>query len=259
MYPKQNMMALFALCLMTSLGCSAPATTVDTSGATVVETTREVVVAPDVVEPAAPEAIAARAKFFTDLASDIEPRVTTMLVELAGAMNGEMFKLQYRLKTLKSSIRKIRKYLIEKPELTISTVSIDDALRYTMVFRDVPPGNHTLAVFKTLSTLENAGHKVKRVKNYWPKGDNYSGINSVLVAPEGLEWELQFHTPESVIVQTKTRPLYEEMRKVSTNLGRKRKLFADMSRLWENVPIPEDVLTPHSLHTTEEILARPSP
>ncbi len=47
-------------------------------------------------------------------------------------------------------------------------------------------------VAKTLPALvrlERSGHSVQRVKNYWPADDNYSGINSILKAPDGLEWD----------------------------------------------------------------------
>jgi len=53
------------------------------------------------------------------------------------------------------------------------------------------------AIRATFKGLEAAGHKVIKVKNYWPRGDNYSGVNSVLETSDGLEWELQFHTAES--------------------------------------------------------------
>ena len=43
--------------------------------------------------------------------------------------------------------------------------------------------------------------------------------------PDGLPWELQFHTSASLVAQKEGRPFYEEMRKVETPPARKRALF----------------------------------
>ena len=208
---------------------------------------------------AADSAIDARADAYIEMAKSLEPSTTALLQGLATRFGGELFKLEYRLKTRKSLLRKIRKYLAENDALTPETVRIDDALRYTFIFPDEPAGNHNEAVHSSLKDLEANGHSVVKVKNYWPRGDGYSGINAVLKGPNGLEWELQFQTPESIDTNAKTRAMYEELRLVDTSMERKRELFDQMTAYWDDVPIPQGVLEPGSLHSTEEIKNRPRP
>ena len=201
----------------------------------------------------------ARARALLERAREIEPEVTAMLVRIAGEAGGEMVGLEHRFKTLESSLRKMRLILTEDPALTPEEVTIQDALRYTMRVDDEPAGNYVRTVAGTLEALEARGHTVLVVKNYWPDSDNYSGVNTVLQAPSGLPWELQFHTTESYRVQHETRDAYEELRLVSTPLERKRELFDEMTRTWDTVPIPADVLLPQNLHEREEIRDRSRP
>jgi hypothetical protein len=203
--------------------------------------------------------VKARAKAYMRRAGILEPELTKKLVGMAEARAGKMYKLEYRRKSLKSTRRKIQKILTENPEMRIDKIDIEDIVRYTMLLEDHPAGHHNRSVAEVLSTLEGMGHTVVRVKNYWPKGDNYSGINTVLRAPAGLTWELQFHTQASADANSKTRTMYEEMRRLETPLARKQELFDLMSAVWESVPIPLGILTPGSLHLREIVKERPRP
>lgn len=188
-----------------------------------------------------------------------EPAVSRLLQEIAGKVGGQMAGFEHRLKKRDSLLRKIHTVLHDDPELAVSQVVINDALRYTLQVDDVPPGRHAEAIRTALGALEKAGHKVLKVKNYWPRGDNYSGVNSVLEAPDGLEWELQFHTAESFRIQHRDHELYEEMRKDDTPIETRRQLYRKLAAPWDKVPIPRDMLRPRALHPSEEIIQRPPP
>ncbi|MGB0591417.1 MAG: hypothetical protein ACPGU1_17215 [Myxococcota bacterium] len=203
--------------------------------------------------------VRARAKAYMRRAGILEPELTKKLVSMAEARAGKMYKLQHRRKSLKSTQRKINKILTENPELRLEDIDIEDIVRYTMLLEDEPAGHHNRSVAEVLSTLEEMGHTVVQVKNYWPKGDNYSGINTVMRAPAGLTWELQFHTNASAGANTQTREMYEEMRLVTTPLARKQELFDMMSAVWESIPIPLGILTPGSLHVREVVKDRARP
>ncbi|MBL4634255.1 MAG: hypothetical protein JKY56_10295 [Kofleriaceae bacterium] len=185
-----------------------------------------------------------------------EPLVTPMLQELAKAANGELVGLQHRLKKRSSMIRKIR---VKSKNRPLADVAISDALRYTMRIEDDPDGLHVRTIIDVVATLESKGHQVVKLKNYWPKGDNYSGVNSVLRSPSGLLWELQFHTSDSLRIQKATRDSYEELRQATTPISRKRELFDQMSAFWEDVEIPDNALKPHLMHPTEQIILHPRP
>jgi hypothetical protein len=196
---------------------------------------------------------------YLERAAGHEPSVSRMLQEVATKVGGTLAGFEHRLKKRDSLVRKIRTTLLKKPEAAVAEVVINDALRYTLQVDDTPPGTHAGAIRTTLAALEAAGHQVKQVKNYWPRGDNYSGVNAVLVAPDGLEWELQFHTAESFAIQRRDHELYEELRKDETPVEAKRELYKKMAAPWEKVPIPKDLLTPKTLHGSEEIILRPPP
>jgi hypothetical protein len=187
-----------------------------------------------------------------------EREVTPLLKRLAQEQGGRMVGLKYRLKSEGSTLRKLKKLISENPSLTPQTVTIYDALRYTMEFKDDPKGSYVKGVHDTLVALEKKGHRVKVVKNYWKRGDNYSGVNSVL-SYEGFEWELQFHTPASVQEAHRSHKQYEELRAEGTTPERKQELFQEMSAPWDQIPLPAHVLDEKNLHQTELIKTLPAP
>ena len=188
-----------------------------------------------------------------------EPSVSKLLQEVAGKVGGQLAGFEHRLKKRDSLIRKINTVLKGEPGMAVSAVEINDALRYTLQVEDSPPGRHAEAIRAALKALEGAGHTVLKVKNYWPRGDNYSGVNSVLKTSDGLLWELQFHTAESFRIQHRDHELYEQMRKDDTPVETRRQLYRKLAAPWEKVPIPRDMLVEKALHPVEEIIARPPP
>ncbi len=197
------------------------------------------------------QAVAAQVQALATRALQEEPKVTPVLINLAEQAGGEMIKLKYRLKTQASATRKLNKHLLKHPDKEASQVDLQDMLRYTMRINDQPAGNYVKSVHLILETLEAQGHSVELVKNCWPRGDSYSGVNTVLRAKSGLAWELQFHTSDSLRVQAETREMYEELRKVNTRLPRKRALFKQMAAAWDTVPVPFEVLEEKNLHAQE--------
>ena len=210
----------------------------------------------------APESLAAVEARVNELmakAAAVEPTVTTLLQRHATEVGGELIKLKYRLKTKGSATRKVRARMAEDPKLAPRQVVLDDCLRYTLQVADEPAGHHVEVIRRVLKALASEGHEVVRLKNYWPDDDNYSGVNSILRANNGLLWELQFHTPESIAAAATTRDWYEELRCVDTKLDRKRELFDKMTSEWNRVPIPQGILEPGALGAHDDIIERPRP
>ncbi len=217
--------------------------------------------APEPKEKRAPKkaAVEARVAELLAAARAQEPAVSTLLKKVAAANAGSLVGFEHRLKTRRSLTRKIRLILSEGGAKTPAKVTINDALRYTLQVPDTPAGRYLSTIKTTLARLSKLGHRVVKLKNYWPRGDNYSGVNSVLITPRKLRWELQFHTPRSYQAQKATRPQYERLRLRATPLHEKRKLFDAMATIWDSVPIPQGALTPGALHPAATIrkLARP--
>ena len=67
-----------------------------------------------------------RATQLTARAAEAEPAVTTMLVALAEQLGGEMYKLEYRLKSFDSTRRKLNKKLQHDPSRSIAELELDD-------------------------------------------------------------------------------------------------------------------------------------
>ena len=224
--------------------------------------------APPNQTPAAPPARAApsRDALIVRMTDDVmararahEPVISAELRSIAVQVGGRLAGFEFRLKSRDSCLRKMRKKLHDHPDWEPRDAELDDALRYTIEVDDDPPGRHAEAIRMAFGRFEGAGHRVVEVKNYWPRGDNYSGVNAVLLAPDGLKWELQFHTRESFRIKMRDHHLYEELREVATSTARKRQLYYELAEPWNAVPIPQHMLDPKALHGNEEIILRPPP
>ena len=70
----------------------------------------------------------------------------------------------------------------------------------------------------------------------------YQGINTVFVTPDGLPFELQFHTPESLSMKgEECHSSYEKFR-TATDSRKMMQYWEEMVSMWDMVPVPEDVL-----------------
>lgn len=204
-------------------------------------------------------AIAERAQQLVARATVVEPTVTPLLQRIASEVGGKMHKLEHRVKTIASTERKLGDILADKPPGAVSNLMLDDSLRYTIVIDDTPPGAYLAGVKGVLATLEREGHEVVLLKNYWPAGDTYSGINGVLMTGDGYQWELQFHTSGSAKVADEGWPLFAEMRLGTTPIERRRELFDEMTAACSDLPLPEGILTEGALHPRAEIRTRTRP
>ncbi len=200
--------------------------------------------------------VPSRVGFFLAEARAVEPSVTALLTEITDRRGGDLAGREHRFKTRASLERKIAGMLRDDPALAPDEMVIDDALRYTVRVEDEPAGHHVRVIREVLAALVGRGHRVLEVKNYWPGGDSYSGVNSILRAPGGLLFELQFHTAASFAVKSQTHARYEAYRRPETSAAEKRRLFAEMAAPWFSVPIPAGILRDGALHSQDQIILR---
>ena len=182
-----------------------------------------------------------------------ESTITQVLQDLSQQFHAQLRGLEHRLKTRSSTIRKLKKIMQEKSHKDASGLVISDVLRYTFEIKDEPAGHYVSSIRKILAALNKKGYTAKKVKNYWPKGDNYSGVNMILMDTHNFEWELQVHTPESFAEAKRSHDEYEKLRALDTSLAEKQALFDKMAAPWETITVPKDVLVPQSLHKIEVI------
>ena len=178
------------------------------------------------------------ASWMIEEARQFEPRVTNLLRGEAASHNGEMPGLEHRLKTLDSLLDKMTRKGLDPRSLTEPFRKIKDVLRYTLAF---PEPDWANTVQGALWAIQGRGFAIIEEENTWAPGDSYSGLQYNLQAPgSDLVFELQFHTTASfTLKQQVLHKMYEEFRNPSTPLARRQHLWDEMSKHWDNIPIPD--------------------
>jgi len=183
--------------------------------------------------------------------AEFEPDITSKIKNIAEQVGGTMQGLQHRLKTEESLARKIEADAKDYDgDYEKAGQKVSDAVRYTMT---LDSDNYTSGVTKTLDSLRDEGLQVSRVKNFWQKGDDYQGINAKVKHPAGFEFELQFHTPQSLEMKERVHGLYEE-RRTSSDPKRQYKLYSRTARLVNRLVAPAGILAVGELASNPLIL-----
>lgn len=160
--------------------------------------------------------------------------------ERAGAYDLDTTGWAMRLKQAPSLERKIASDVLEsKAGLTIeeAAAGIGDSARFTMAWEaDAYASGVEQAVGDLLArgfrpALNEVGEL--KWKNYWD-GEFYRGINSNWVTPDGLTFEVQFHTSMSFATKEAQHVLYEAAR-ISGDKLQVARLERAMALNWEGV------------------------
>jgi hypothetical protein len=91
---------------------------------------------------------------------------------------------------------------------------VNDSLRYTIT---LPDASYTAGVVASLRMIDQGAFKVVTVKNFWARNADkvggYPGINvTVVEKATGLQFEIQFHTPDSYTAKTVEHSIYQQKR-----------------------------------------------
>jgi hypothetical protein len=179
------------------------------------------------------------ARGIAEKASSYEPALTEFMVEFAEENGGTLKGLNHRLKTHSSIVSKIKRY---QDELGVgpeeASLNVSDAVRYTIVFE---PDDLVDKATEMQEQLEQAGwtkydHKWK---NYYTSSGPYRGYNTMYVNKEGLRFELQFHTEESLRRKRLSHELYVQYRELAKGLERAL-LEKQAAGVWDGFIAPED-------------------
>jgi hypothetical protein len=168
-----------------------------------------------------------------------EPGVSMDVKAVSDSHRGALEGWEFRLKSQESLLRKVRERLAHRAwgDIESTAAGIKDLLRYTIVF---PAATYSESVGPTVAALLAAGYSMIGFKNFWAQKDlPYRGINTWLCTPDGLVFEVQFHTPESwATKQTHSHPLYVQWRS-ETEQSRSSALFREMLDIWSAVIVPD--------------------
>lgn len=186
--------------------------------------------------PQAPRLAAEMAGTIVESARVVEPKITADIKDVASKGGAQLFGLQHRIKENEARISdKILQVSAEDGvTLAEAAAKISDPIRYMF---HVPPENYVSSFRTVQAELESRGYKL-RVKNYWPPGDAYNGVNVALTSPTGVPVEVQFHTPKSQAIKDQVHLQYEEYRQPTTPQHRRVELWRSMVSTSDNQTFP---------------------
>jgi len=165
-----------------------------------------------------------------------EKEITSILKKTKGKMVG----LEHRFKSKESLLRKVTSDVEEKGISQSEALNdINDVLRYTKI---LPAETFLSDVVSIQNELESADWVQwdTKWKNYFRSGDAYDGYNTVLVNKNnGVRFELQFHTEETINIKNKNHILYEQFR-IEKNHNVRKELFLRMQNNWKNYDKPKN-------------------
>lgn len=196
-----------------------------------------------------------------EAAIEQEPAVTALLKGIEEEFQGKLSGLDYKCKSRESMLRKIRKSVDRKRvallnegkeeeavDIPKTVWETTDALRYTVL---LATERYTAAVKAAMARFAEKGMEANELKNFWPGGDNYQGINDVFQiavskSPSGkMLFEIQFHTPESFESKMNSHKFYETFRS-SNDPMLKLTNWKALCAAAKKVPLPDGVLQiPH--------------
>jgi hypothetical protein len=182
-----------------------------------------------------PDDVVEAAKAQRDKVAKVEAEITKLLIDLAEKNKANMEGLDYRMKALKSLIRKIAAEKDEEHggDAKKAAEAMSDIARYTMSYE---PEDYIDGVKDVVEQMKKLGYELN-VKNYWKGGDPYQGINVAVVHPDGTRFELQFHTPQSVADKEKIHAIYEDYR-TETDPRKRFIMYNRMVRMAEKIGVP---------------------
>lgn len=179
-----------------------------------------------------------------DKAAAKELEITPDVESAIKNTGAEPFGLKFRKKLPTKAVGKIQRVRKEKPSLANKTdtyilAHVWDNVRYSQVSS---PEKLKSDMYSTLSELQNKGHKIKEIKNYFDNDKNpYDGINVKMIAPNGQRYELQFNTKKNFdIKEEQLHPIYDKDRE-EEDKTKHEEYQAQMFKIAEQFDFPEGI------------------
>jgi hypothetical protein len=158
-------------------------------------------------------------------------------VERENVRGGWLEGLDYRLKGEDRLKEKVAEAIRDNPDATPEEVvhDIPDTIRYTFC---IQAENYTAGYWDIKDRLEAHGYEMYLSKNSWQE-EEYKGINTRWLTPDGERFEVQFHTPESYHAkQDVTHQAYERARNPLTSKKELQELKAFQREVSSWIPVP---------------------
>lgn len=180
-----------------------------------------------------------------------EPKITETLRTVVENTGHELSGIEHRIKTPESYTRKINNEAAAsrlahtgftyEEAYSYATSRMYDTVRYTAL---TDSEKFTESYNKAVYNLRKMGYTISRVKNSITDTNAvYRGVNIVVTTPDDFNFELQFHTPESLEVKNKNHLLYEEARKSTTSSEKRKELEYQMKKFASGLKAPKGAET----------------
>ena len=181
------------------------------------------------------------AQAYLDELGDDESVITQEVKDLAEQLGGEPVGLEHRLKTRNSLTEKAWGDMQDSTTpITFEQAmrNVKDSVRYTI---SLPSADYADGVRKHLFDLKAQGVEFKS-KVFWTRPNAYQGVNLQVKHPSnGRLYELQFHTPDSLLTKEKNHPYYEKQRRTDLNDPEYEELTAKMIDIVAKSPLPPKI------------------
>lgn len=174
---------------------------------------------------------------YYDKATESEPLITSSVKAVARNCGLETYGLKNRVKGKESYLRKIRAEY--NPDG--NKYEVKDIVRYTLGTNDA--GSLVKGMEDAIDELSKLGYNTVAIKNSWEDPLNpYKGINTIVTAPNGQKFEIQYHTKESFQVKEKMHALYEKQRMIEDQFSDEYiKLSDEMFELSNKLSKPSEI------------------
>ena len=188
-----------------------------------------------------------QAQIAYDIARASEPAITMDMLEIADELGTSMEGLEYSVKTassIKSKIERKTDTAIRQGKLPKSDVEYvqetGDLIRYTQI---VPHDRMAAMTSKTIALLKAKGYVLEKVDNKYlnPKG-RYKAIHLDIANAQGVHFEMQIHSQQTLAANRATHAMYEEWRRPETPAERKEQLYRDIRSIYAAVPQPKGIM-----------------
>lgn len=164
-----------------------------------------------------------------------EPAATQLVRLAAAEADGEVVRFETRFKTEESIVAKLERFKRRKPP-HYRLDKFNDALRYTIVIPDDAYWTGCLAAAQLLGT---SGYFVEEQPQGWRAG--YAGMNLTVRDPAARPFEVQLHTPASLVFAEFTHPQYAEWRAMDRKTPAARFIRRALDAAAAQVPLPQGV------------------
>lgn len=168
-------------------------------------------------------------------AMENEPEITEHVKTIGKQAGMNMEGLEHRVKEKDTFLGKIeREYSPDG-----NTYEVKDTLRYTYI---AEPNKLVSNTNKAIEAHQDMGYNTVRIKNSWlDKRNPYNGVNTIVQAPNGQKFEVQYHTPESYDTKDQMHKDYEGWRKLNPSSPEAVELRKKMFEQSQGMEVPKNI------------------